>query len=131
MNRQIIREQTMQLIFQMEATNNFDYEKLSLVPENQKVLKEQQAVNTLVAIREHISEIDACISRNLDKWTIDRISKSDLSILRNAVTEMLYCDEIPNNVAISEAVNLAKKFGDDKSYAFVNSILSKIQNETI
>lgn len=131
MNRQIIREQTMQLIFQMEATNNFDYEKLSLVPENQKILKEQQAVNTLVAIREHISEIDAYISRNLDKWTIDRISKSDLSILRNAVAEMLYCDEIPNNVAISEAVNLAKKFGDDKSYAFVNSILSKIQNETI
>lgn len=131
MNRQIIREQTMQLIFQMEATNNFDYEKLSLVPENQKVLKEQQAVNTLIAIREHISEIDACISRNLDKWTIDRISKSDLSILRNAVAEILYCDEIPNNVAINEAVNLAKKFGDDKSYAFVNSILSKIQNETV
>lgn len=126
MNRQTVREQTMQLIYQMDAKNDFNYENLKLMDENSKVLKESQAINTLNAVRNHIADIDSCISANLEKWSIDRIAKTDLSILRNAVAEMMYCDKIPNNVAINEAVNLAKKFGDEKSYAFINSVLSKI-----
>ena len=126
MNRTTVREQTMQLIYQMDAKNDFNYENLKLMDENSKVLKESQAINTLNAIRDHISEIDACIGENLEKWSIDRIAKTDLSILRNAVAEIMYCEGIPNNVAINEAVNLAKKFGDEKSYAFINSVLSKI-----
>ena len=66
------------------------------------------------------------ISENLDKWSIDRIAKTDLAILRTAVAEMLYVDSIPVSVSINEAVNLAKKYGDDRSYAFINSVLGKI-----
>ena len=126
MNRQTIREQTMQIIFQMDAKNDFDYQNMNIMEENLKALKQSQAIETLEAIKSHITDIDKCISDNLEKWSIERIAKTDLSILRNAVAEILYCDKIPNNVAINEAVNLAKKFGDDKSYAFINSVLSKI-----
>lgn len=126
MNRQTIREQTMQIIFQMDAKNDFNYQNMNIMEENLKALKQTQAIDTLEAIKSHIADIDKCISENLEKWSIERIAKADLSILRNAVAEILYCDNIPNSIAINEAVNLAKKFGDDKSYAFINSVLSKI-----
>ena len=126
MNREEIREQTMQLIFQMDAQGIFDYEKVIPIAENTKIIGKSQAIATLTAIREHIEDIDNTIKANLDNWNFDRIAKTDLAILRNAVTEMLYIDAIPNGVAINEAVNMAKKYGDDKAYAFVNSVLSKI-----
>lgn len=127
MNRDEIREKTMQLIFQMDVAGEFDYEKLSPIEENIKIIGKKQAVATLTAIRDHIEEIDKILSVNLDKWTLDRIAKTDLAILRNAVAEIIYVDEIPNKVAINEAINLAKKYGEDKSYAFINSVLSKVE----
>lgn len=126
MTREEIREQTMQLLFQMDIANQFDYEQLIPIDENRKILGKTQALTTLTAIKDHIKDIDELISKNIDNWTIDRIAKTDLAILRNAVAEMMYVDSIPNGVSINEAVNLAKKYGDDKSYAFVNSVLSKI-----
>ena len=126
MNREEIREKTMQLIFQMDVAGEFDYEKLQPIEEDIKVLDKKQAVSTLNAIRDHISEIDEIIISHLDNWKPDRIAKTDLAILRNAVAEMLYSEDIPRNVSINEAVELAKKYGDEKAYAFVNSVLSKI-----
>ena len=126
MTREAIREQTMQIIFQMDIAGVFDYTKLNPIEENIKVLKKDQTINTLEIIKNHIKDIDAIISENIDSWAIDRIAKTDLAILRNAVAEIIYLDNIPNSVAISEAVNLAKKYGDEKSYAFINSVLSKI-----
>jgi transcription antitermination protein NusB len=126
MRREDIREQTMQLIFQMDVAKDFDYSKLSVLEENSKILTKKQAITTLEAVRDHIEDIDAMISSNIDNWNFDRIAKVDLAVLRTAVAEILYVDDIPLSVSINEAVNLSKKFGDDKSYAFVNSVLSKI-----
>ncbi|HHW95231.1 MAG TPA: transcription antitermination factor NusB [Mogibacterium sp.] len=127
MSREDIRENSMQIIFQMDITNEFDYTKLIPIEENLKTLERKQSLALLSAIRDHKSDIDRVISSNLDKWSIDRIAKTDLAILRTAVAEMMYIDDIPNSVSINEAVNLAKKYGDSKSYAFVNSVLSKIE----
>lgn len=127
MNRDEIREKTMQLIFQMDVADEFDFEKLTPIEENAKIIDKKQAVATLTAIRDHIQDIDKILSDNLEKWSLDRVAKTDLAILRNATAEMLYVDEIPNKVAINEAINLAKKYGDDKSYAFINSVLSKVE----
>ena len=124
MRREDIREQTMQLIFQMDVAKDFDYNKLSVLEENSKILTKKQAITTLEAVRDYIEDIDATISS--DNWNFDRIAKVDLAVLRTAVAEILYVDDIPLSVSINEAVNLSKKFGDDKSYAFVNSVLSKI-----
>ena len=125
MNRESIREKTMQLIYQMDITGEFDYEKLSPVDETAKILGKDQAVAVLSAIRDHIEEIDDVIKANLDKWSFDRIARTDLAILRTAVAEMMYVDSVPGNVSINEAVRMSKKFGEEKSYAFVNSVLSK------
>ncbi len=127
MNREDIREKSMQIIFQMDIENQFDYNKLIPIEENAVTLEKKQSLLLLNAIRDHIKDIDKTISLNLDKWTFDRIAKTDLAILRTAVAEMMYIDDIPSGVSINEAVNLAKKYGDDKSYAFVNSVLSKVE----
>ncbi len=126
MKREDIREKTMQLVYQMDITGDFNVEDLSIVEESVKAAAKQQAVDTLTAVQDHHEEIDRIISENLDRWTIDRIAKTDLAILRTAVAEMLYVDSIPVNVSINEAVELAKKYGDEKSYAFINSVLGKI-----
>ena len=126
MKREDIREKTMQLVYQMDMTDDFKVADLSIVDESVKAASKKQAVETLAAVQDHHSEIDAKISENLDKWSIDRIAKTDLAILRTAVAEMLYVDSIPVSVSINEAVNLAKKYGDDRSYAFINSVLGKI-----
>ena len=126
MKREDIREKTMQLVYQMDITDDFKIADLSVVDESVKAAGQKQAVETLTAVQDHHEEIDAKISENLDKWSIDRIAKTDLAILRTAVAEMLYVDSIPVSVSIHEAVNLAKKYGDDRSYAFINSVLGKI-----
>ena len=117
---------TMQLVYQMDITRDFSVKDLSVVEENEKVIGSERAVCTLEAVQDHHEEIDRIISQNLDKWTIDRIAKTDLAILRTAVAEMFYVDSIPVSVSINEAVNLARKYGDERSYAFINSVLGKI-----
>ncbi|MBQ6622496.1 MAG: transcription antitermination factor NusB [Mogibacterium sp.] len=126
MDRQIIREQTMQLVYQMDITGNFDYEQLSVVEENEAVLRKNKAISVLTAIRDHIDEIDQCIRENVDHWRPERIAKTDLAILRTAVAEILYVDSIPAQVSVNEAVLMAKKYGEARSYAFVNSVLGRI-----
>ena len=72
----------------------------------------------------HLS-IDAQIEENSKNWTIFRMAKVDLNILRLAVYELLYRPDIPKNVTINEAIEIAKKFGADESPAFVNGILDE------
>ena len=118
---------TMQLIYQMDISDEFDVSKLNLMEEDAAIIKNKQASKTLDAIKEHLPEIDELISANLDKWSFDRIAKTDLAIMRTAVAEMLYLENIPHAVSINEAVNLSKKYGEEKSYKFVNSVLGKIE----
>ena len=125
MKREEIREKTMQLVYQMDITGDFEVSDLSVVEESSKVMGRKQAAETLQAVSAHHEEIDEVIRDNLDKWTIDRIGRTDLAILRTALAEMMYIDSIPTGVSINEAVELAKKYGDDRSYAFINSVLSK------
>lgn len=129
MNREKIREKTMQLIYQMEASGKFDVSELNMMEEDSNIIGKVQADDTLAAIKNHKEEIDGLIKSNLDKWSFDRIAKTDLAILRTAVAEMLYLDYIPSVVSINEAVELSKKYSDDKAYKFVNSVLGKIKEE--
>lgn len=126
MKREDVREKTMQLVYQMDLTGDFEVADLSIVEENVKAAGKRQAADTLKAVQDHHEEIDKIISDNLDNWTLERIAKTDLAILRTAVAEMLYVESIPVRVSINEAVDLAKKYGDERSYAFINSVLGKI-----
>lgn len=75
---------------------------------------------------DHLEEIDFEIERFLKGWRIERLSVIDMAIMRLAVSEMLYDDEIPNGVSINEAIELAKKYSDDEAYRFINGILGSI-----
>lgn len=76
-------------------------------------------------ILEKLSEIDKAISEKAVGWTIDRMGKVDLAIIRLAVYEILFDEEIPVGVSINEAVELAKKYGRDESGSFINGVLAK------
>lgn len=76
-------------------------------------------------LMEKLSEIDAKINEKAKGWTTDRMAKVDLTIIRLGVYEMLYDEDVPTSVAINEAVELAKKFGQDESYSFVNGVLAR------
>ncbi|PKM40686.1 MAG: transcription antitermination factor NusB [Firmicutes bacterium HGW-Firmicutes-9] len=86
----------------------------------------------LEGVKEHTEEIDEFVSRYSKDWMIDRIARVDLSILRVAIYEMLYRKEdVPTGAAINEAVELAKRYGGERSYAFVNGILGSVAKELV
>lgn len=76
---------------------------------------------------ENIEIIDKTISKNLENWTLERINSVDKAILRISVYSLLYQKDIPAPIIIDEAINLAKEFGTDDSYKFVNAVLDTIK----
>ena len=79
---------------------------------------------------ENITEIDKIIQGNLDNWVIDRLNSVDKAILRLSVYSLLYQKDTPPPIVIDEAINLAKDFGTDDSYKFVNAVLDSIKNKS-
>lgn len=81
-------------------------------------------------VGKHGAEIEEIIKRNLkSSWSISRISKASLSILKLAIFEMKYRDDVPKKVAINEAVELAKRYGDDDDPNFINGLLASVYKE--
>ena len=79
---------------------------------------------------ENITEIDKVIQENLDNWVIDRLNSVDKAILRLSVYSLIYQKDTPPPIVIDEAINLAKDFGTDDSYKFVNAVLDSIKNNS-
>jgi N utilization substance protein B len=77
-------------------------------------------------VADHLQEIDKWINEFSNNWTLERMARVDLSILRLAVFEALFCPEVPVNVVINEAIEIGKRFGTKETPAFVNGILDKI-----
>lgn len=133
MYRSEVREEIFKIIFRIPFTKQdeldqqveFALEELeNKSKENRDYIKEKS-----LAVFEHKEEIDEIISKSCDNWSIDRMGKAELSILRLSVYEMLYEEEVPVSVSINEAVELAKKYCDDNAYSFVNGILGKASKE--
>jgi len=79
-------------------------------------------------VTESKAEIDSLIVRHSDNWKITRMSGVDRNLLRVAVYELLYCEDIPPKVSINEAIDIGRKFGTEQSSAFVNGILDSIRS---
>lgn len=77
-------------------------------------------------VASNISDIDRVISQHADNWELDRMATIDRNILRIASFELIYSEEVPPKVAINEAIEMAKKYGDKDSGKFVNGVLDKI-----
>ena len=86
------------------------------------------ASELIAGMEEHSAEIDAAISKSAKNWSMDRIARVDLAILRLAVFELLFRDDIPPIVSINEAVDLAKTYSTAESKRFINGVLDNVKN---
>lgn len=118
------RAEQMQLYFTHAQGDGIEYP-----PEEVSEDGQEEILEKVQAVFDHLSEIDPLIEETSVGWALERMNRTDLSILRLGVYELLYDDTIPSGVAINEAVLLARKFGGDDSYSFVNGILGRIQKE--
>lgn len=125
MKRRTAREKALQALFQM------DISKIDAKEALENVLNGKEGNEFLEDLVEgtsqHIEVIDDIISQHLERWTIDRLAKVDLNILRIGTYELIYKDDVPDNVVINEAIEIGKKYGDEKSGKFVNGVLNKIK----
>lgn len=125
------RELALQVLYQIDITKDQPQKALDIFwsdHEEEEVIKE--FASTLVnGTVQNIQNIDQVISKYAANWQISRMAKVDLNIMRMAVYELLYDQEIPPKVSINEAIELAKKYGDVESSKFVNGILDKISKE--
>jgi len=131
MSRKIAREVTMQALYQIELNglNSFEEIQNFIIESAIKSTEDAYVKNMIEICFEHKAIIDENISKHLKNWTIDRLSKVDLSILRLAVSEILYVEDIPTSVSINEAVNLAKKFSDEEASSYINGVLGSIEKD--
>ena len=133
MNRSTMREQAFKLIYSLEMQKQENLEnQLDLYIEANNI-ENNDAIeyikDAILGIEENKEKILAYIEKNLKSdWKIDRISKVDLAILKLAIYEIKY-KKLPYKVVINEAVELAKKYGEDNSKKFVNGILASIVKE--
>ncbi len=130
MSRREIREQIFKLLFRAEF-----YEEDDLQEQHQLFLEELGEENIKDTgyiqhkcedILGRLAEIDDLVNQVAEGWKTRRMGKVDLTLIRLAVYEMKYDEDIPEGVAINEAVELAKKYGTDDSSSFVNGILAKL-----
>lgn len=133
MTRHELRDRVFKLVFRIEFNPAEDMpgqvELFFGDDENLKASEEDTLYikNKYNAVLEKLSEIDALINGNVTGWDTSRMGKVELSVLRLAVYEMCFDEDIPESVAIDEAVELAKTYGQDNSGAFVNAVLTKIK----
>ena len=131
MTRSDMREHTFKILFRVpfhdknELREQIDYYFDGLTDVNEKDY--EYIKNKALLVCELSDELDEKINSVSEGWPVDRIGKAELAIMRLAVYEMLYDDDIPVNVAINEAVELAKSYGsDDNAASFVNGVLAKL-----
>ncbi|MDR2889695.1 MAG: transcription antitermination factor NusB [Lachnospiraceae bacterium] len=134
MSRKEIREKIFQLLFRVEFTppeGMAEQTDLFFADEDNHVGLEEREyiVNKLARIMSGMDRVDRMLDERSSGWDRSRMGKVDLAVLRLAVYEICFDPEIPVGVAINEAVELAKKFGQDNSSAFVNGVLSKFADE--
>lgn len=129
MSRRELRERLFKLIFRIEFNTREEMtQQVQLFLEEEDITDPKDAgqlEDKLNKVLDKIAQIDEQLNEKVTGWDTQRMGKVDLTILRLAVYELLYDEEIPTGVAINEAVELAKKFGQDSSAAFVNGVLAK------
>lgn len=134
MNRSAAREKAFKYLYSMEIQHEKTMEQLELYMDSNDIidLKTKEYITDVVeGINKNEEEIQELININLKaKWQMERISKINLALLKLAIYEILY-KQIPYKVAINEAIELAKKYGDDNSRSFINGVLASIVKQKL
>ncbi|MCQ2450750.1 MAG: transcription antitermination factor NusB [Clostridia bacterium] len=129
MNRKEAREEAFILIFEKEFSKDSLEDILEIAEQVRDVKPDDYIKKVFFGAFENIDEIDGAISKTAVGWSINRISKTALAILRLAIFEMKFMDDIPVSVSINEAVELAKKYATKEDASFVNGILATVSKE--
>jgi transcription antitermination protein NusB len=127
------REFALQVLYQLNITKQDATKALTQFQEN--FLPNEEADDFLkrlvLGVIEHYTELDRLIERYSENWRLDRINMIERNILRMALFELLYCEEIPPKVTLNEAIDLGKRYGSEESGSFINGLLDRIQNEVV
>ncbi|MFL0166809.1 transcription antitermination factor NusB [Clostridium beijerinckii] len=133
MNRKLSREKAMELLFGMTLSKDTMEDVVEAFVENYegdiKEIDLTYVKQVLIGVNNNKEAIDKVIQDNLHNWKIERISKVNLSILRIATYELLYDKEVPRGVAINEALEITRRYSDEKSVSFINGVLDKIKQD--
>lgn len=128
MNKSEIREEMFKLIYSLEVQKSEDLNQINVFLDNGefKEVEKNKIKENVLKIISLESEISEEISKNLKSdWNISRISKINMSILKIAIYEVIY-KKLPYKISINEAVELAKKYGDETSASFINGVLASV-----
>lgn len=153
MSRHDAREKAMQLLYQIDSQDSSPSEQIDLFLEQRTPLagqetdiEEEDGSSAVVVLEESdqvylknlvrgvlakADELDAMYSKFLKRWTVDRLPRVDRVLLRMGTYEMLYSDDIPNSVAISEIIRLCKIYAEEDSYSYINAVLGKVNAEAM
>lgn len=127
-SRRMQREMAVQLLFEMKAQKEENADFIESYFETRELDRAEYAYVELIAQKyiENMDTVEQLLAENIHSWRIERVGKTEISIIRVATTEMLYVDDVPVPVSINEAVELAKRFADEKAYKFVNKVLKNV-----
>ncbi|WP_144547626.1 transcription antitermination factor NusB [Bacillus sp. X1(2014)] len=130
MKRRTAREKALQALFQIDISNTEPSDAIEHVLEGEA--GDEYLTRLVLGVIEQKAEIDNLISENLEKWSMDRLATVDRNLLRIAAYEMkFFRTEIPENVIMDEAIEIAKIYGDDQSSKFINGVLSKVKHKLL
>ncbi|MGO2963220.1 MAG: transcription antitermination factor NusB [Carnobacterium maltaromaticum] len=138
LTRRDIREKALQALFQLSANEGLTIDQAiqqALTSEDElqdevEVVEVPKYLDLVVTgVLQNQATIDEKIQANLENWSMNRLAKTDLIIMRVAIFEMLYVTDVPGRVALNEALEITKLYSDEKSRKFVNGVLAKIVDQ--
>ena len=129
LKRKEAREVVVGLLFETEfKTEENSSEIFAISTENREIPEDEYIKAAYFGVCENREKIDELIGANSNGWKTHRLTRLSRSVMRLAVYEMLFCEDIPYSVSINEAIELTKKFDDPKAKAFVNGVLNSIKS---
>ncbi|HIU41355.1 MAG TPA: transcription antitermination factor NusB [Candidatus Egerieicola faecale] len=131
LNRHEMRRAAFLLTFEREFFPNEPVEEMFAQAQDSGLVEfDQAARNMFLGVEAHKADLDETISKYLKKWSLSRISKVSLAVLRLAAYEMIYCqNQVPGDIVISEAVKLAQEYTSQEDVTFINGVLANLQKD--
>ena len=127
MTRHEAREQAFAVIFEKSFNEDASFQEIIDGAQECELVKINGFASSLLNIlEENFEKIDKTISESLVNWSLQRLPKVSLAVLRLAVAEILFNDDVPVSVSVNEAVEIAKTFGSEEDASYINGVLSSI-----
>ena len=124
------KEEKREIVFMLVFELGFSDREMSEIIESAKEIREEKigdyVSQTAQGVYDNLLDIDETIAKFSEKRSLKRLPTVSLAVLRLGVYEILFCENVPDSVAVSEAVRIAKRFGDEKDYAYINGVLGSV-----